>query len=134
MIRMIFAALLLASPSLVASAASCGGAHPVITGVTVKSVNSMGALNHYNLSGTVVNNGSSGQASSVLQSVDIYQGAEKLDTKSIPPLAAGQSYTFTYVASRSSDAGNGTTKMTFKLDPSPGSQDCGGTDQFSMKF
>jgi len=135
MIRTIVAALILIAPSAVASAATCGGAHPVITAVAIKSVDTAGALNHYQIGGTVVNAGSDPQASNVLQSVDIYQGDQKLDTKSIPPLKAGESYTFTYVAQRSSDAGKGTTKLTFQLDPSPGSENCGGgSDKYALSF
>jgi hypothetical protein len=133
MLRTIIAALILIAPSAVANAASCSGAHAVITSVSVKNVESAGGLNTYHITGTVVNDGSEGQASNVLQSVDIYQGVEKKDTKSIPPLAAGQSYTFDYVAQRSADAGNGTTKMKFQMDPASGT--CGSdSTQYAMSY
>jgi hypothetical protein len=118
MIRTIIAALVLVASSAVASAATCGS--PTISGVAVKNVDTVGNLNHYQISGTVVNNGAS-QASGVLQSVDIYQGPTKLDTRSIPPLKAGQSFSFTYTADRAADAGKGTTTLKFQLDPAPSS-------------
>jgi hypothetical protein len=124
MLRTIIAALLLVTPTLAANAATCVG--PAISGVVVKNVDTVGNLNHYQIAGMVVNNGPT-QSSSVLQSVDIYQGDQKLDTRSIPPLKAGQSYAFTYVADRASDAGKGTTTLKFQLDPAPAASDCGGS-------
>jgi hypothetical protein len=125
MLRTIIAALILAASSVVAASATCGA--PAISGVAVKNVDSAGNLSHYHISGTVVNNGSS-QASNVLQSVDIYQGQTKLDTRSVPPLKAGQSFAFTYTADRASDAGKGTTTLRFQLDPAPSSSDCSAGD------
>ena len=124
----VFTTLLLLYPGATA-AATCAGADPAIVSVAVKGVTPSNGLNQYKIGVTVTNLGSSAQASNVLQYVDIYQKAgEKLDAKGIPPLRPGQSYSFTYVAQRSSDAGNGTTKLSFKLDmrqPSaPSSQDC----------
>lgn len=138
MFRIIITALLLISQTAVASASTaCAGADPALVSVVVKSVTHNGSVNRYNLTGTVVNLGSMRQVSSVLQSVDIYQTGEKLDAKSIPPLEAGQSYTFSYVAERSTEAANGTTKLRFQLDvrqPSPpGQQDCNqGNDTFTL--
>ncbi len=109
-----------------AFAATCNAAVPSIANVAVKNVTTSGGLNHYEIVGTVVNNGSAGQASNVLQSVDIFLAQQKLDTRSIPPLAAGKSFQFTYTYDRSSGAGQGTTKLTFALDPAPaGPQECG---------
>jgi hypothetical protein len=125
MLRTIIAALILVASSAAASAATCGS--PTISGVTVKNVDTVGNLNHYQIAGTVVNNGPS-QASGVLQSVAIYQGTTKLDTRSIPPLKAGESFSFSYVADRAADAGKGTTTLKFQLDPAPASSDCSGSD------
>jgi hypothetical protein len=61
--------------------------------------------------------GATGQPSNLLQSVDIFNAEDKLDTKSIPPLKPGESFTFTYVSVRSSQAGKGTTQLGFQLDP-----------------
>ena len=142
MFRAMTAALLLAAlggaPGLAASAA-CAGADPAIVSVTVKGVSPSSGLNNYELTGTVVNNGSA-QDSNVLQFVDILQNGQKLDAKAVPPLAAGQSYTFTYVSQRSKDAGLGSSKLTFQMDvtqPSgvPNAADCDASnDSFTLTF
>jgi len=128
----IFALLVLSSTSFAAAAATCAGSDPSIGTVTVSGVTQDGGLDNYHIAGTVTNLGASPQAKDVLQSVDIYMDGQKLDAKSIPPLAAGQSATFDYVYQRSKDAGKGTTRLHFVLDvhnPSPaGKQDCSGTD------
>jgi hypothetical protein len=132
MLRTIIASFILVASSAVASAATCGA--PAISNVVVKNVDTVGNLNHYQIAGTVVNNGPT-QASNVLQSVDIYQGTQKLDTRSIPPLKAGESYSFTYTADRAADAGKGTTTLKFQLDPAPASSDCSGSDMVaSLNF
>jgi hypothetical protein len=97
--------------------AACAGADPAIASVAVKSVAEADGINPYTLAVTVTNDGSQAQAKDVMQFVDIYQvPGEKLDAKGIPPLRAGQSYTFTYVTMRSAEAGNGTTHLRFQLD------------------
>ena len=53
--------------------------------------------------------------------MDVFNAEDKLDTKSVPPLKAGESFTFTYVSIRSSQAGKGTTQLGFQLDPIPAS-------------
>lgn len=121
------------------AAATCAGADPAITAVGVAGVTPAGGIDQYHIAGTVVNHGSQGQASNVLQFVDIYQNGQRLDAKSIPPLAAGQSFTFTYVALRSTDAGKGTTTLHFQLrmrQPSPGgSENCStGDDTNAVTF
>jgi hypothetical protein len=115
--------------------AACSGADPSVVSVAVKGMRTDGGLNHYEISGTVTNVGGASQASNVLQSVNIYKTGEKLDTKSIPPLKAGESYTFTYVSDRSVEAGNGTTKLMFRLEPAaPNSQDCGAGNSNTLTF
>jgi hypothetical protein len=91
-----------------------------LTNVAVKNMNSDGKLNHYQINGVVTNNGAN-QASSTLQAVDVYKGPVKLDSKSVPPLKPGQSFTFTYVSTRSSDAGSNTSHLRFLLDAKNGS-------------
>lgn len=98
-----------------APAATCAGPDPAITAVSVKNVVTSNALNHYTIAGTVTNAGGQGQASDVIQSIQIFDGAAQIDAKGIPPLSPGHSYQFTYVWSRSADAGNGTTVFNFKL-------------------
>jgi subtilase family serine protease len=135
----IFALLALTSTSMAAMAAgTCAGPDPSLGNVTVAGVTSNGNLNNYRITGTVTNAGSATQAKDVLQSVDIYMADQKLDAKSIPPLAAGQSATFEYVYQRSKDAGQGTTRLRFVLDmhnPSGSAQDCSTQDdQTEVEF
>lgn len=87
--------------------------------VAVKNMTTDGNLNYYHINGVVTNNGAN-QASSALQAVDVYKGPVKKDSKSIPPLKAGQSFTFTYVSDRSSDAGTNTSHLRFLLDAKNG--------------
>jgi len=120
--------------------AACAGADPALTSVAVKSVAQANGINRYTLLGTVVNKGSQAQASDVLQFVNIYQTpGQKLDAKGIPPLGPAQSYTFSYVMLRASDAGRGTTTLRFQLEmrqPSPpGAADCDtSNDSFTVTF
>lgn len=121
------------------ASAACAGADPAITAVSVKSVTSQGAsgVNRYNIVGTVVNAGSEGQASNVLQFVDIYENGDKLDSRGIPPLKPGQSYTFSYAVMRSADAGKGTGILSFRLDMRQLSsrEDCNlSNDSFTLRF
>jgi subtilase family serine protease len=122
-----------------APAATCAGADPAITSVKVANVSANGSLNLYTLVGTVTNLGSQRQASNVLQFVDIYTNGQRVNDRGIPPLAPGQSHTFSYVWQRSTDAGNNTTRMRFSLrfvQPSPpGSQDCNlANDSATIRF
>jgi hypothetical protein len=115
-----------------ASAATCAASDPQIVSVAVKSVETVGSVDRYHLSGTVTNKGATTQASNLLQSVDIFDAEDKMDTKSIPPLKPGESFTFTYVSTRSSQAGKDTTVLGFQLDPiSPCSV---GTDRYTLTF
>jgi hypothetical protein len=117
MIRIMTAALILIAQAAPVSAAPvCSGANPALVTVGVSGMNAQGGLNMYNLGGTVVNMGRTDQASNTLQFVAIYKDGVKLDERSIPPLKAGQSYAFSYVATRSRTAGSGTTKLAFQLD------------------
>ena len=109
-------------------AMSCTGADPAVVSVAVTGMQSDGNLNHYSLSAKVANLGRVAQAASTLQFVDIYKGSTKLDSRGIPPLRAGQTFTFTYVSMRSAQAGSKTTALSFRMNvrrPSlPGTQDC----------
>jgi subtilase family serine protease len=132
-------AVLVAGLSANAAAASCAGADPAIVSVKVQNVTNNGSANHYTLVGRVTNLGTAKQSSNVLQFVDIYQNGTRLEDRGVPPLAPGQSYTFSYDWQRASDAGSGTTTMHFSLrmtSPSPpGSQDCNtGNDTFNVTF
>ncbi len=139
-LRPIAVALLLLAQSAVASAATtCPGPDPAIVSVAVQSVVRDGGLHRYHLAGTVVNAGGAAQAGNTLQFVDIFENGIKLDERGIPPLKAGQAYTFTYISSRSRQAGKGTTKLAFQLDvrhPSPTQlQDCNrANDRYTLRF
>ncbi len=112
------------------------GADPAIVSVAVKGMDSSGGLNHYTLQGKVVNVGSEAQASNTLQFVDIYKGSTKLDSRGVPPLRAGQSYTFEYVTERSAQAGAQTTALGFRMDvrqpANTGSQPCNTSNGVTM--
>jgi hypothetical protein len=121
------------------AAAACAGADPSLGTVSAGHVSTSGGLSTYRLTGTVANTGETAQASDVLQSVDVFQDGEKVDTIGIPPLHPHQSYTFSYSAKRSSEAGTGTTKMLFRLrmerPVGTGPQDCNaGNDSTTMTF
>ncbi|MGB6986437.1 MAG: hypothetical protein WBD74_10735 [Candidatus Aquilonibacter sp.] len=101
--------------------------------VGVKNMTTDGNLNYYHINGVVTNNGAN-QLSSTLQAVDVYKGPVKKDSKSIPPLKAGQSFTFTYVSDRSSDAGTGTSHLRFVLDANNGSMCSASTSPATVTF
>jgi hypothetical protein len=139
MLRVIIAALAFVATSTPVFASECTGVDLAVRSVSVKSVSTSGNLNRYEITGTVTNVGSVSQGADALQSVDIYQEDEKLDSKSIPPLKAGQSYSFSYTSMRSTDAGKGTTHLRFQLNvthPSPAdSQVCNmANDSFTLTF
>jgi subtilase family serine protease len=131
--------VLLAQLPVNAVAATCAGADPAITSVKVTNTASDGSLNRYTLVGTVTNLGGRKQASNVLQFVDIYQAGDRVTNRGIPPLAPGQSHTFSYVWQRAADAGNGTTTLRFNIRMTqpvpPGNQDCDLTnDAYHIRF
>src|ERR1700722_12115703 len=102
-------AFVIAQNTAPSTTASCSGADPAIVGAKATSTTPKGDMSEISVTVTVVNNGSTGQQSNTLQSVDVYQNNTKVDRKGLPPLKAGQPYTFTYVFDRATDAGNGTT-------------------------
>ncbi len=113
----IAALLLVGQTSMASASAPCAGADPSLVSVAVTGVGSNGTLNRYQFYGTVTNLGNGAQGSQTLQSVGIYAGALKVDQESIPPLAAGESYAFSYASMRSRDAGKGTSTLSFRLEP-----------------
>jgi hypothetical protein len=139
MLRVIIAALAFLAMSAPVFASPCNGVDLAVRSVSVKSVSTSGNLNRYEITGTVANVGSLSQGADALQSVDIYQENQKLDSKSIPPLKAGQSYQFSYTSMRSTDAGKDTAHLRFQLNvthPSPAdSQICNmANDSFTLTF
>jgi hypothetical protein len=129
-------ALILFSQPLASFASTCAGADPAIVSVVVKGMQPDGGINHYTLSGKVSNLGSLGQGSSTLQFVDIYRGETKIDSRGVPPLRAGESYTFEYVSSRSAQAGDQTTALGFRMraadSSSANSQSCSAGNGITM--
>ncbi len=123
MIRSLAAVAVLALAPSAGSAAVCAGPNPAITSVAVKHVTTNGSINTYDIAGTVTNLGSQKQASNTLQFVDIYIDRQKRNERGIPPLAPGQSYSFAFNWSRSTDAGPGTTTVHFRIRTVQGS-DC----------
>jgi hypothetical protein len=120
MIRMSIALLVIAQATMgTAAAATCSGVALSLTNTGVKSVSTQGNLNTFTLTGTVMNMGSQGQPSNTLQFVNVYQTDVKLNDRGIPPLAPGQSYTFTYDSQRSVQAGKGTSTIIFRLTSPP---------------
>jgi hypothetical protein len=122
-----------------AFASPCNGVDLAVRAVSVKSVSTSGNTNRYALAGTVTNIGSASQGADALQSVDIYEGKQKLDGRSIPPLKVGESRPFSYVFERSTGAGNGTTRLRFQLNithPSPAdAQSCNmSNDSYTLTF
>lgn len=97
------------------SAQRCLGGNPAVTHAEVQSTHVVGKMNQYHLVGTVKNLGTANQPSNTLQFVDIYDGAQRVDAKTIPPLPAAGSYQFSYNWNRALDAGAGSTKFTFKI-------------------
>jgi subtilase family serine protease len=123
MIRTVTAILFVVALAPVgAAAATCAGSNPAITSAVVRSVTTAGMVNRYHVAGTVTNLGIA-EAGNVLQFVDIYVDGQKQDSRGIPPLANGQSYTFTYVWLRAADAGKNTTTLNFRIDMTQGN-DC----------
>jgi hypothetical protein len=114
-----FAMLLATLIAQTGSGAPCAGALPAISSVAVERTTQVGELNDYTLRVSVLNRGDLSQAGNVLQSVDIYRDGTKVDQKGVPPLKAGGTYTFLYFFQRNSDAGDGTTTFTFRMDPRP---------------
>jgi hypothetical protein len=123
----ILSVFLVSSNAIALAPTGCNGADPAIVSVAVKNVSQNGPINVYHLAGTVTNVGNRNQTSNVLQFVNIYVNRQKLDSRGIPPLRRGQSYTFGYDFQRSHDAGDGSSSFRFQLDmrqPSGSAQDC----------
>jgi hypothetical protein len=90
---------------------------PAVTSAKVANVSQDAGLSFYHLAITVTNNGAS-QPNNTLQSVDVMENHQKMDTVSVPPLKAGGTYTGTYTFRRSSEAGDGSTRLHLALNMS----------------
>jgi CARDB protein len=98
-----------------ARAATCDGAGPTITSVTLHDLTRTRYLDLYHLTATVTNLGNQAQPGNVLQFVDVVQYGARLDDRGVPPLAPGQSYTVSYIWPRSTDAGKMTSPLDFHI-------------------
>jgi hypothetical protein len=87
---------------------------PGITSAVASQLGSNGNLTTYDVAITVKNAGSA-EPSSLLQSVQVFQDATKVDQKGTPPLPAGGSATVHYRLQRSSEARPGSTHLRFSL-------------------
>lgn len=116
----LFAAMLI---SAAPAAAGCVGSNPAMTDVRVQSVVPERRAMRWTLAGTVENLGTQSQPLNVLQSVAIFAYGQKLDQRSIPPLRAGQTFSFIYPYVRAVDAGKGTTTLDFRIEMTQG-QNC----------
>jgi len=103
----------LSLPILAMTSGACAG--PTITNAVATQTGSNGDLTTYDIAVTVKNTGSAAEPSSLLQSVEVYQDATKVDQKGTQPLAAGAATTVHYRFSRSSEAQSGSTHLRLRL-------------------
>jgi hypothetical protein len=97
------------------SGSACPGAAPSISNVTTAMSTNADGLSRYTLTVAVTNVGAQGQKANVLQSVDIFLDRAKNGEKGVPPLRAGQTYSFTYGVSRAQDARPGSTSVDLRI-------------------
>ncbi len=116
---------------LLAQSRSCS--ELAVASARVVRVDRSGGINRYLIAVTATNRGAN-QPPNTLQFVDIYKNGEKKDAKGIPPLRTGTSYTFGYAFERSSEAGDGSTQLTFEPDVRSGDNCMSGTDGYRLTF
>jgi hypothetical protein len=97
-----------------APALACTGPNPAIEWVKVQSVVPQGGENRFMIAANITNLGSA-QPLNVLQYVSISAYGQRLDRRSIPPLRAGQSFSFIYPYFRSTQSGRGTSTLDFQI-------------------
>ena len=111
-----FAPLYLAATLVASALPPCSGAAPAITSAALKSAATDGALKHYVVAITVMNQGNARQPGNLLQSVDVFQDGVKVGKIGLQPLKPSQTQTVTYGFDRALDAGDGTTHLKLMLD------------------
>ncbi len=97
-----------------APALACTGPNPAIDWVKIQHVMPQGGENRFTIAANIVNRGSA-QPLDVLQYVSISAYGQRLDRRSIPPLRAGQAFSFIYPYFRSDQAGRGTSTLDFQI-------------------
>ncbi len=102
----------LSMPLIAMTSGAC--ASPTITSAVATPVGSNGNLTTYDIAIRVKNTGSA-EPSSLLQSVQVFQDATKVDQKGTPPLSAGGAATVHYRFQRSAEARPGSTHLRFQL-------------------
>jgi hypothetical protein len=117
----VFFVIALAPIGAAATSTTCLGSNPAIGHMRVAGETTSGQVTRYHLVGTVTNLGTMGQPSNVLQFVEIWHDGDKMDTRGVPPLSLGGHYNFSYDWMRASDAGPGTTTLTFRMNMVSGS-------------
>ena len=87
---------------------------PAITRAIATQIGNNGNLKTYDVAITVTNEGAR-EAASLLQSIDVYQDATKVDRKGTRPLPAGAHDVVHYRFTRSAEARPGSTHLRFRL-------------------
>ena len=100
--------------SILIAAAACANPSIVSTAVQTVTTDASG-LNHYTVGVTVQNLGTVRQPSDLLQSIVVEQDGERVDVIGLLPLRPRQTQHVTYSFVRSSEAGTGTTHLSFSL-------------------
>ncbi|HET9343741.1 MAG TPA: hypothetical protein VFO25_12580 [Candidatus Eremiobacteraceae bacterium] len=101
--------------SILLAAAACANPSIVSTAVQSMTTDSSG-LNHYTVGVTIQNVGTVRQPSDLLQSIVVEQDGERVDVIGLLPLRPRQTQHVVYSFVRSSEAGAGTTHLSFALD------------------
>lgn len=117
LIRGVALVLFAAAQLPISAFAACTISSPRVAAVAVQRVEHTPYLNLYHVRVTVTNYANQSQPGNVLQFLDVTQYGDRLDDKGIPPLAGGESYSWTYVWKRSAQAGSGTTPLNFHYRP-----------------
>jgi hypothetical protein len=115
----------LSLPFLAMTSPAC--ADPAIASAVATQVSDNGDLTTFDVAVSVKNAGRAAEPSSLLQSVQVFQDATKVDQIGAPPLAPGRAATVHYRFSRSSEARARSTHLRFKLvlsDPHRSTTDC----------
>ena len=93
---MLSALLVAISLPIIAMTSNGACAGPTIANAVATQTGNNGNLTTYDVAVTVKNTGSAAEPSSLLQSVEVFQDATKVDQKGTPPLAAGGRATVHY--------------------------------------